>query len=41
MDVFDYGSGTYDFFDACHATVFQNPVSLLGGEIEVPGILIS
>jgi hypothetical protein len=41
MDVFDYGSGPHYFFDACHASVFQNPVSILGGKIEVPGILIA
>jgi hypothetical protein len=41
MDVFDYGSGTHYFFDACHASVFQDIVSIWSRKIEVPGILIA
>jgi hypothetical protein len=35
MDVFDYGSGPNYFFDACHASVFQNLVPIWNGKIEV------
>lgn len=39
MDVFEHGGGTYDLFDACHASLFQDPVSIWSREIKIQRVL--
>ena len=39
MDVFKHGGGTYDLFDASHASLFQDLISIWGREIEIQRVL--
>ena len=39
MDVPKYGGGTYDLFDASHASLLQDPISIWGREIEIQRVL--
>ena len=39
MDVSEHRGGTYDLFDASHASLFQDSISIWGREIEIQRVL--
>jgi len=39
LDVFKYSRRTCDLFDASHASLFQDPISIRGWEIEIQRVL--